>query len=73
MEMNKNVVIKALCVLKLRMLSSISALIKTWGTIAKTAELQESVFSRMQAMVSEQNIKILTVFPLSMNSSHYNF
>lgn len=53
MEMNKNIVIKALCMLKLRMLFSISALIKTWGTIAKTAELTGKRF-QLNASNGEQ-------------------
>lgn len=38
----------------------------------KRQNWQENFYG-MQAMVSEQNTKILTVFPLIMNSSHYNF
>lgn len=44
METNENFAIEALRVLKLRMLSSISALIKTWGTIAETAKLTGKCF-----------------------------
>lgn len=39
----------------------------------KTSKIDRKVFNGMQAMVSEQNTKILTVFPPIMNSSHYNF
>lgn len=42
--MNKNIAIKALRVLKLRMSTSISALIKARGTIAKTAKLTGKCF-----------------------------
>lgn len=80
MEVHKNIAVKALHVLKLRIIPLISTLIKAWGAIIKNVKKkkkrqnwQESVFNGMQAMVSEQNIKILTVFPLIMNSSHYNF
>lgn len=36
-------------------------------------KIDRKIFNEMQAMVNEQNTKILTVFPLIMNSSHYNF
>lgn len=39
----------------------------------KKGKIDRKVFNEMQAMVNEQNTKILTVFPLIMNSSHYNF
>lgn len=39
MEVRKNIAIKALHVLKLRMIPLISALIKAWGTIAKMSKL----------------------------------
>jgi len=74
---HKSIAIKALHVLKLWIISLISALIKAWGTIKKKkkgkTDRKVFVFNGMQAMVSEQNTKILTVFPLIMNSSHYNF
>lgn len=76
MELHKNIAIKALHVLKLWIISLISALIKAWGTTVKKKikiDRKVFVFNGMQAMVGEQNIKILTVFPLIMNSSHYNF
>lgn len=63
--------------LKLWIISLISALVKAWGTIVccfeKKGKVDRKVFNGMQAMVSEQNTEILTVFPLIMNSSHYNF
>lgn len=39
----------------------------------KKGKIDRKIFNEMQAMVNEQNTKILTVFPLIMNSSHYNF
>lgn len=78
MEVHKNIATKALCVLKLWIISLISALIKAWGTAIqkkkkKKGKIDRKIFNEMQAMVNEQNTKILTVFPLIMNSSHYNF